>query len=356
MPLDLAAMPKIELHLHLDGSVRPATVWELLQEGRRREAAAVARYAALDSLEAVTAAMQVPDDCPSLADYLTRFDLPLAVMQDEEALERIAYELVADVAAENVVHAEVRFAPVLHTAEGLSMRAASEAVLRGLARGQREFGVTTGLIACCMRHLPAQDNTAMVRAVEPLLGAGLVAIDLAGDEARFPGVLHREPLQLAREMGFHVIVHAGEASGAEEVRTALDVLGAERIGHGVRLEEDPDLLREVAERGIALEMCPTSNVQTKAVGSLETHPLRRYLEAGITATVNTDNRTVSNTTLTAEYRRVVDGLGLGPEQVQRTVYNAAANAFLPPAEKQALLDRLERELGRWQAELGGGRR
>ena len=346
MSLDFHAMPKVELHLHLDGSVRPATVWELLQERRRAGSAAAGGYAGLDTLEAVAAAMQVPDDCPSLADYLTRFALPLAVMQDGEALERIAYELVADAAAENVVHVEVRFAPALHTAEGLTMRAAAEAVLRGLDRGRRDFGVTTGLIACCMRHLPAEDNTAMVRAVEPLLGQGLVAIDLAGDEAGFPGILHREPLQLAKQMGFHVIVHAGEASGPDEVRVALEVLGAERIGHGVRLEEDPVLLREAAARGIALEMCPTSNVQTKAVRSLENHPLRRYLEAGLAATVNTDNRTVSNTTMAAEYRRVAQELGLTAEQVRQTVFNAVAHAFLPAAEKQALLDRLARDLGR----------
>lgn len=333
-------MPKIELHLHLDGSVRPATVWELLLERRRRGDPLVAPYAGLDSLAAVTGAMQVGDDCQSLAEYLSRFDLPLAVMQDAAALERIAYELVADVAAENVVHVEVRFAPVLHTRQGLSMREAAAAVLRGLARGREDFGTSTRLIACCMRHLPPEDNVAMVRAMEPFLGQGLVAIDLAGDEAAFPGIRHQDPLRLAREMGFHVIVHAGEASGAEEVRTAVEVLGAERIGHGVRLEEDPALLREVAARGIALEMCPTSNVQTKAVAGCGAHPLRRYLEAGLAVTVNTDNRTVSSTTLTAEYERAVQHLGLTPAQVRQTVLHAARAAFVSPAERQGLLDQL----------------
>lgn len=334
------AMPKVELHLHLDGSVRPATVWELLEERRRTGSPSVAPFAGLNSLAAVADAMQVPEDCPSLADYLTRFDLPLAVMQDAEAVERIAYELVEDVAKENVVHVEVRFAPVLHTAAGLTMEEAARAALRGLARGRRDFGVSTGLIACCMRHLPAEDNVAMVRAMEPLLGQGLVAIDLAGNEAAFPGTLHREPLQLAKEMGFHVIVHAGEARGADEVRYAVDVLGAERIGHGVRLKEDPAFLQEVADRGIALEMCPTSNVQTKAVGTLADHPLRRYLEAGLAVTVNTDNRTVSNTTMSAEYQRVAVELGCSPEQVGQTALHAAKAAFLPPAEKQALVDKV----------------
>lgn len=338
--MDWQSMPKVELHLHLDGSVRPSTVWELLQERRRKGSATVAPYGGLDSPAAVAQAMQVPNDCPSLADYLTRFDLPLAVMQDTAALERVAYELVSDVAAENVMHVEVRFAPVLHTRLGLSMREAAEAALRGLGRGGREFGVSTGLIACCMRHLPPETNVAMVREMEPLLGQGLVAIDLAGDEAAFPGVLHREAFALARAMGFHVIVHAGEARGAKEVRDALDVLGAERIGHGVRIREDPDLLREVAARSIPLEMCPTSNVQTKAVRALEHHPLRQYLEAGVAVTVNTDNRTVSNTTMAAEYRRVAAELGCTPEQVWQTVLHAAKAAFLPLKEKQALLDKI----------------
>ncbi len=345
MPLDWQSMPKVELHLHLDGSVRPATAWELLQERRRTGSPAVEPYAGVDSLEAVAAAMQVPDDCPSLADYLTRFSLPLALMQDAASLERIAYELVADAAQERVVHVEVRFAPVLHTREGLSMRGAAEAVLTGLARGGREFGVTTALIACCMRHRSAEDNVAMVRAMEPLRGEGVVAIDLAGDEAAFPCLLHRQPLTLAREMGFHVIVHAGEASGAQEVRDAVEVLGAERVGHGVRLQEDEALLKEVAARGIALEMCPTSNVQTKAVARLADHPLRRYLQAGLAVTVNTDNRTVSNTTMSTEYARIAGELGLTGEEARRTVFHAAEAAFLPAGEKQALRARLEAALG-----------
>ncbi|MBO8140594.1 MAG: adenosine deaminase [Firmicutes bacterium] len=337
------SLPKVELHVHLDGSVRPATLWELLQERRRAQRPAVQRYAGLRTVEEVAAKARVPDDCPSLADYLTRFDLPLAVMQDGEALERIAYELVADAAAEHVCHVEVRFAPALHTREGMTIAEAVRRVLAGLKRAEREFGVGTGLIACCMRHFPPEDNVAMVREVEPLLGEGLVAVDLAGDEAAFPTALHREPLALARRMGFSLTVHAGEVGGAEEIRTAVRELGATRIGHGVRLAEDPELLREVADRGVALEMCPTSNAQTKAVNALSEHPLRRYLAAGVAVTVNTDNRTVSATTLSEEYRRLAAALGLSESDARETVLCAAQAAFTTEDQRRKLFERIERE-------------
>ncbi|MFS8581198.1 MAG: adenosine deaminase [Limnochordales bacterium] len=337
--MDWTSIPKVELHLHLDGSVRPGTLWELLEERRRRPGGdhGLAPFAALRSAADVRRWMEVGDQARTLAEYLSRFELPLAVMQDPESMERIAYELVEDAARENVRYMEVRFAPILHTREGMTMRQAAEAAAAGLQWGGRAFGVGVGVIACCMRHVDPADNVAMVREMEPLLGRGVVAVDLAGDEAAFPGRLHREAFDLARAMGFNVIIHAGEASGAEEIRYALETLGARRIGHGVALEQDPELMRFVVEEGIPLEMCPSSNVQTKAVAGLERHPLRRYFDAGVRVTVNTDNRTVSAVTLADEYERIVEALGFTADDVRTMIRYAAEAAFLPGEEKARLI-------------------
>lgn len=336
---------KVELHLHLDGSVRPRTLWELLQQHRAAGDEAVAAFAHLKTEDELRAWVEVGDECDTLADYLARFELPLAVMQNAAAMERIAYELVEDLAAENVRYAEVRFAPILHTRGALGMGEAAAATVAGLRRGEADFGVKTGVIACCMRHVDPADNVAMVREVASLFGKGVVAIDLAGDEAAFPAKLHKEAFTLARDIGFHITVHAGEAGGADEMRYALEVLGAERIGHGVRMEDDADLMAEIIRRGIALDMCPSSNVQTKTVASLADHPLCRYMDEGARITISTDNRTVSATTLAQEYERVVAETGCTPELVLQSIEHAAAAAFLPPARRKALVAEIREHNG-----------
>lgn len=339
--MDWTSVPKVELHLHLDGSVRAETLWQLLQESRRDGGASAEQFDELNSFIDVKNWVEVGDDADSLAEYLARFELALAVMQTKESLERIAYELVSDVAKENVRYVEVRYAPILHTRAGLTMRETAEAVLAGLQRGGRAFGVGTGLIACCMRHVDPKDNVEMVRQVAPLKDEGVVAIDLAGDEAAFPAELHAEAFAAGKAAGFPITVHAGEARGAGEMRFVIDELGAKRIGHGVRLEEDPDLMERVIEEGITLDMCPISNEQTKAVSSLKEHPLRRYLEAGVRITISTDNRTVSATTLAQEYERIVSELGVTKEQVQQMIVYAAEAAYLPDEEREQLVAELK---------------
>lgn len=334
--MDWKTIPKVELHLHLDGSVRPSTLWELLEDRRGRDDG-VAPFAHFRTEEDVRRWIEVGDACRSLADYLARFELPLALMQDYDALERISYELVEDAAAENVVYMEVRFAPILHTRRGLTMRQAAEAVAAGLQRGQKDFGVGVGLIACCMRHVDPEDNVRMVRELEPLVGREVAAVDLAGDEATFPGGRHRDALLLARRMGFFVTVHAGEVGDADEIRYALEELGASRIAHGVRLEDDPELMRYVIDERIPLDMCPTSNVQTKSVPSLEVHPLRRYFEAGVRVNISTDNRTVSAITLSDEYERVSEALDLTMDDVRRMIVYAAEAAFLTEEAKRRVV-------------------
>lgn len=336
--MDWTSIPKVELHLHLDGSVRPETLWQLLQEQRReRDGADIAAFPDLNSFIDVKQWIEIGDRADSLAQYLARFELPLAVMQNRDALERIAYELVSDVAKENVRYVEVRFAPLLHTREGLTMKEATAAVLAGLRRGGRAFSVGTGLIACCMRHVDPELNVDMVHQLKSFVGNGVVAIDLAGDEAAVPAEVHIDAFTLAREIGFPITIHAGEARGPEEMRYAIDVLGTKRIGHGVRLEEDLQLMEKVIDEQITLDMCPISNVQTKAVPSLAEHPLRRYLQAGVKVTVSTDNRTVSATTLAQEYERISDELGCTEDEVRTLIINAAEAAYLPESAKKQLI-------------------
>jgi adenosine deaminase len=239
-----------------------------------------------------------------------------------------------------VIYAEVRFAPQLHTRRGLGMQQVLEAVHAGLQEGGRAHGVTTGLILCCLRHRPVAESLEVAR----LAAANrdiVCALDLAGDEAGFPlAAPHAPAFRLAREAGLHLTAHAGENAGAGSVREVLELLGAERIGHGVRIEEDPALVDEVALRRVALDMCPRSNVQTRAVGSLASHPADRLLKRGLRVTISTDGRTTSATTLTEEFERLRGQFGWGLAEFAACQRNAAEAAFVPPQAREALLARL----------------
>jgi adenosine deaminase len=332
----LARLPKIDLHLHLDGSLRAETVLDL------------ARLQGL-SLPAWTAGelrrlLEVWGRAHDLAEYLTKFDLPVRLLQHADALSRVAAELVEDVSHENVRYAEVRFAPWLHTRRGLRLSQAIAAVLDGLYQGEKRCGVRSRLIVCCMRHHSPQDNLALAEVAIRFKDAGVGGLDLAGDEALSTrSTLPVEAFRLAREQGLHRTVHAGEGAGPESIRMALDLLGAERLGHGVRLCEDPALMDEVRRRGITLEMCPTSNVQTSVVGSMDEHPIDAYLRAGIRVTVNTDNRRVSRTTLTEEYGLLVEHFGWGLPQILATTRNSLTAAFVPDALRTELTAEFERD-------------
>lgn len=322
-------LPKAELHLHVDGSMRVDTVSELasLQGVKLTDL----------GVPGIEDDLEVWGEAADLGDYLRKFSLPLLVLQEEEALERAAYELVEDVRSEEVLYVEIRFAPLLHTSKGLTPQRVIEAVLAGMHRGAAEFGVRAGLIACCMRHHSPEDNLRMAQVAVRYRQEGLVALDLAGDEAKSDrDSLPWESFRLARDEGLGITIHAGEAAGAPSIRAALD-LGAQRLGHGIRLEEDQALMDEVRERGIALEMCPTSNVQTDAVADLSHHPIDRYLRSHLLVTVSTDNRRVSDTTMTREYQLLAEQFGWGISQVQETTKNALQAAFLPPDERKQLI-------------------
>ncbi|MGN9837870.1 adenosine deaminase [Nonomuraea sp. H19] len=309
-----APVPRYELHCHLDGSVRPRTVADLA----RRQG--IVLNAPVERL--VTA----PADCGSLTRFLTYIDVPLQVLQTPGALHRAARELVEDWSADGVVYGEVRFAPQLHGRRGMSQDEAVEAVFEGLAAGRQATGVRTGLLLCCLRHQTPDESLAVAETA--LRHRDKVAgLDLAGDERHHTAAPHRAAFDLAHGAGLPCTVHAGEAAGPGSMWEAIDVLGARRIGHGVRCVGEDALLERLRRDGIALEMCPTSNVQTGAVPSLQAHPAARLLADGLAVTINTDTRTTSATTLSQEFNNLRAVAGWTAAQDGLVQAHAAGAAF-----------------------------
>lgn len=330
----LRALPKAELHVHLDGSLRPSTMAELAGE----------RGVGLPAGDpAELAAHMLVTDAHSLEEYLARFVLTLAVMQDAEALERIAYELVEDHAGENVRYVEVRFCPALCTRDGLTPPQVLEAVLRGLERGERDFGVRARVIVCALRTLDPVASVEMAALALAYRDRGVVAFDLAGAEAGNPVLDHLEAFRLVGEAGLPCTVHAGEGFGAPSIRQALHLAGARRIGHGTRLFEDGELEAWVRDRAIPLEVCLTSNVQTGVAEAYDRHPVRRYHRLGIPVVLCTDNRLMSGVTLTDEYRHARDRLGFGWDDLVAVARAGFERAFVEDTERALLLAAFDRD-------------
>jgi adenosine deaminase len=325
-------LPKLDLHVHLDGSLRLETVKDLAEGLPAEERVSLP----IDLARSVTP----PLHC-TLEEYLRAFEVTVALLQTAEALERAAYELCEDAARENVVYIEIRYAPLLHLRAGLSPREAVVAVLSGMQRAEKDLGIKTGLILCALKHESTERSMEAAQLAAQYVGKGVVGFDLAGPERGFPPRLHREAIEMTRDAGVHVTLHAGEGCCPEHIREALD-LGAERIGHGVYLYQDEATERRVAEEGIPLEVCPTSNLQISGfMRTLADHPLKRYLDRGIRVTVNTDNRLMSRTTSTDELFRLIEAFGLGREEVRRLLLYSAEAAFLGEEERRALRGRVE---------------
>lgn len=326
----LEQLPKAELHCHLDGSVRPDTLLELGREYRvkmpRDDAEALRDY-------------MVVRDASSLEEYLTRFATTLAVMQTHEAIERIAYELALDASREGVWYLETRFAPLLNTRGGLTHAQALEAAISGVAKAHKETGIVARVIVCALRTLPPTSSLEMARLAVEYRNDGVVGFDLAGAESSNPPSVHAEAFAHARSHGVACTCHAGEGDGAASVSDAVHSCCVSRIGHGTRLIEDPTLTGYVNDRRITLEVCLTSNVQTRAARSLEEHPLPTYLRRGLNVVLNTDNRLMSGTTLTDEYELASQRLGLDLDDLVRIALNGFESAFLPWNDRQALLAR-----------------
>ena len=330
----LRRWPKAELHVHLDGSLRPQTMLELARaQGVRLPA---------DTPEGLAEALHVKH-AKSLEEYLTKYEITLSVMQTAPALERIAYEFVVDAAADGVRYVEVRYSPLLHR-PALTLTQAIEAPLAGIRRAEGETGTKVGLIVCGIRTRPPAESLELARAAATYRGSGLVAFDLAGPERGHPAGEHRAAFEYAAGHGMACTCHAGEGDGPSSIHEALHACGAQRIGHGTRLGEDPALLDYVVERAIPLEMCLSSNLHTHTVTAIAEHPFKRYLERGVVVTLNTDGRLVDGISLTDEYFLAHSALGLSRQDLTRVTLNACQSAFLPEYEKVALVSRVQSEL------------
>jgi adenosine deaminase len=332
----IRALPKTDLHCHLDGSLRLATLLELAEESGVRLPA--------DTPEGLAAAIHMGQTCASLEDYLTAFDVTLAVLQTEEALYRAAHELAVDCAAENVRYLEVRYAPLLHTRRGLRSTSIVDAVLLGLRDASHETGIRSNVIVCGMRHADPQTSVRLAELAVAYKGKGVVGFDLAGAEEGHPARRHREAVQLILDNNVNVTIHAGEAFGPESIAQAVHWCGAHRIGHGVRLRENGDLLNYLNDHRIPLEMCPSSNVQTGSVTGLSSHPLKFYFDFGLRVTVNTDNRLITDTTVTKELLLAHREMGFSLDDLCTLVVQGFKSAFLPFREKADLLRQVNAEI------------
>lgn len=330
----LRAIPKAELHLHLDGSLRVETAVEI---ARTRDVDAPR------DAESMRAALVAPMPCRDQAELLRAFDVPIALMQDAEALERITADLVESKAQDGVRYVEIRWAPLLHTARGLSPSGVIEAVTRAARDANRRHGIDVRLISTAMRSHDPAANAALARTAAAFLADGLTGWDLAGPEAAFPDPLvHAESFRIARDAGLGITVHAGEWGGAPQVRRALGVDPA-RIAHGPGAIDDPALCRELTARGISLDLCPTSNWQAGIVPTLADHPLPALHRLGVPVTLSTDDTTVSDLTLTDEYERALDILGLTPDELWAIDRAALDFAFAD----DLTIGRLKAEFDRW---------
>jgi adenosine deaminase len=335
------ALPKTDLHCHLDGSLRLATILELAaQQGVRLPA---------DTPDGLARAIHMGETCGSLEDYLTAFDVTLAVLQTEEALRRAAYELALDCAEENVRYLEVRYSPVLHTREGLKPTAIVDAVLDGLRQAKREKGIRSNVIICGIRHMDPDTSVRLAELAVAYKGKGVVGFDLAGAEEGNPPRHHRAALQLILDNNVNLTIHAGEAFGPESIAQAVHVCGAHRIGHGVRLRENGDLLNYVNDHRIPLEMCISSNVQTGSVSGLSAHPLKFYFDFGLRVAVSTDNRLITDTTCTRELLLAHRELGFTLDDLCMLTVQGFKSAFLPFREKAELLAQVNREVAEVRA-------
>jgi adenosine deaminase len=333
------ALPKTDLHVHLDGSLRLETILDLAREGR-------IELPARDEA-GLRAAIGCGNQFGSLVEYLRGFDITLRVMQTEEALERIAFELAEDAHRENVRYMEVRYAPMLHTRRGLKLTRVVEAVLAGLRRARETYGVKSNVILCGIRNISPESSYQMAELAVAYKGRGVVGFDLAGAEADFPAKHHRQAFQLVRDNNINCTIHAGEAYGPESIAQAIHVCGAHRIGHGCRLRENGDLLHYVNDHRIPLECCPSSNVQTGAVGALESHPLKLYFDLGLRVTINTDNRLITDTSVSKELFLVHRTMRVPFADIKAIILSGFKSSFQPFHEKQAMLRRVAAELDRY---------
>lgn len=329
--------PKIDLHLHLDGSILPETAWELAQkEGILPEGM---------DFETFRREAAVLEPCADVNTCLEKFELPLQILQDGKALERVTRELIGLLASQGVIYAEIRFAPQLHTRKGMSQREAVEAVLRGRKEGMREHPeIGIGILLCAMsvgaETVNMAENLETVRLAAEYSGEGVAAIDLAGAEGIVPLRNFHPVFDMAKELGVPFTCHGGDSQGSETVRDAMD-FGSVRIGHGHHIYEDEALCARAIREGVTFEICPTSNIRCRSRDDYAAHPAKALLEKGVRVTINTDNMTIFDVDLKREYAHCVEEMGFSEADIRKTLIYAAEAAFLPKEEKRKLLERIK---------------
>ncbi|MGA8428232.1 MAG: adenosine deaminase [Candidatus Sulfotelmatobacter sp.] len=327
----LQSLPKVLLHEHLDGVLRPQTVIDLAKD---------VDYSGLPTVDAQALGewFHRGANQGSLAKYLEGFTHTIAVMQTEAALERVAYEQAEDLSKDGVVYFETRFAPLFHTRQGLTHQQVVSAVLKGLERGRKDFGIASGLIICAMRSMDV--SLEMAELAVDFRARGVVGFDLAGEEGGYPPKKHVAAFHYIQRENFNITIHAGEGYGKESIWQAIQYCGAHRIGHGTRLIEDiavmdgkavklGDLAQYVLDKRIPLEICLISNVHTGATPSLAEHPFKIFYQEKFRVTLNTDNRLMSSTTMTREFEAAAETFGLSLDDFEKITINAMKSAFLP---------------------------
>lgn len=324
--------PKVDLHLHLDGALIPEVAYELAKERKLP--------CAEWSFEKLREEMVVGEGLDDLYAYLKRFEVPIAIMQDEEALERSAYELMKNLAGQGLIYSEIRFAPQQHCRKGCTQRQVSEAVVRGVKKAEKEFNIHGGVLLCAMTYQNVNDNQAenmeTVKVAGELLGQGVVGIDIAGAEGIVPMIEHAPVFAEARKQNVPFTIHAGEVNIPENVKIAIE-FGAKRVGHGQSCIDNDEVLKMVLERKIALELCLTSNIQSRVRESYEAHPLKRLYDAGVLVTMNTDNMILSNVTLEQEYDRAAKTFGFTEADFIQMNKNSLQAAFMEESLRTELL-------------------
>ena len=312
---DIRNFPKVELHLHLDGSVMIETAKKLCNK----------------NIDEIKSEMIANKECENLSDYLTKFSFPISIMQTKEELEEVATALGTSLLEDGVMYAEIRFAPINHISKGLSLEEVVDSVLNGL----KKIPLKTNLILCMMRNSSFEENKLIVELASHYLNEGVVSLDLAGDEYNYKTKEFKNLFDYATKLGVPFTIHAGEADGIDSINAALS-FGAKRLGHGIRCIENNNVLEYIKNNNILLEICPTSNIQTRVVDSLNKHPIKYLYENGIKVCINTDNRTVSNVTLTEEYKKLIDGFNFSYEDLKEMNLNAIRYSFLNDNEKEVL--------------------
>lgn len=309
-------LPKIDLHCHLDGSLRANTILDIALKNNID--LGIPKDDRIDNY------LKVSEDCNSLIDYLEKFELPLKVLQTKDSLERCTFEVFEDAYREGIVYLELRFAPSLHTKE-LDLVEIIEAVVRGMGNAKKTYPIDGNIILCCMKHESEDTAINVIESGKKFIGNGVVAIDLAGAEDE--GFSHKfiKSMRLAKNYGYKLSIHAGEAASGKNVLEAIELLKADRIGHGIRTMDNNDALDIIKSKNILLEICPSSNVQTKNADSIEHHPIKYYVDNGFSVSINTDNRTVSNTNITNEIELVSALLELDYERYKK-IYVDTVNA------------------------------